>query len=61
MAALRPLWVLVACSAFWPCYSYSDTISYGYTGNTSQSADMKALEDRLNEKVQRALNNPLAD
>ena len=26
----------------------------------SQSADMKALEDRLNEKLQRALDNPLA-
>jgi len=27
----------------------------------SQSADMKALEDRLNSKLQRALDNPLAD
>lgn len=27
----------------------------------SQSADMKALEDRLNEKLQRALDNPLAN
>ena len=28
---------------------------------TSQSADMKALEERLNSKLQRALDNPLAD
>jgi|TARA_B110000908_G_scaffold113773_1_gene133463 hypothetical protein len=28
---------------------------------TSQSADMKALEDRINAKLQRALDNPLAD
>ena len=28
---------------------------------TSQSADMKALEDRINDKLQRALDNPLAD
>jgi septal ring factor EnvC (AmiA/AmiB activator) len=27
----------------------------------SQSADMKALEDRLNQKLQRALDNPLAN
>ena len=27
----------------------------------SQDADMKALEDRLNQKLQRALDNPLAD
>jgi len=27
----------------------------------SQSADMKALEDRLNSKLQRALDNPLAN
>ena len=27
----------------------------------SQKADMKELEDRLNAKVQRALDNPLAD
>ena len=28
---------------------------------TSQSADMKALEERLSSKLQRALDNPLAD
>ena len=28
---------------------------------TPQSADMKALEERLNSKLQRALDNPLAD
>jgi serine phosphatase RsbU (regulator of sigma subunit) len=28
---------------------------------TSQSADMKELEDRLNAKLQRALDNPLAN
>ncbi len=28
---------------------------------TSQGADMKALEDRLTQKLQRALDNPLAD
>jgi septal ring factor EnvC (AmiA/AmiB activator) len=28
---------------------------------SSQKADMKELEDRLNAKVQRALDNPLAD
>jgi hypothetical protein len=28
---------------------------------TSQGVDMKALEDRLTQKLQRALDNPLAD
>jgi hypothetical protein len=28
---------------------------------TSNNADLKALEDRLNKRVQRALDNPLAN